>query len=300
VRWDEGGPDPLDGLAFFPLDDPVPHWHAVGYGLSREHGHELSTRVARDPGELEPPGWVFSWLQNLARYVADTGNALRPGDQMPANGPIREDHDTTLTAMLFRRDPVLDPLVEPDVVQVVGVTDDELRAKRAWQFEAMMALLERELGPELVVDLDRPSVLAQPEVAAEAREGARRDGSSTTRIACERVEVRLDPPSLAVDALVAQDLGLLLAARLAHGRRLDLSDDDGNIVHLFPGDEVALEEADAGHVRIDLPPAALRWLDGELEPRAGTYAPPELAPLTLEVRAIDITDRDGAVTARLG
>jgi hypothetical protein len=303
VEWADGGPDPLDGLAFFPVETPVPHWHAVGYGLSapgerRAHDFELSVRVARDADEDEPPGWVFSWLQNQAEYVVTSGRPLRPGDQMDANSPIRDGSDTELTAMLYRADPVFDPCVEADVVQVVAITRDELRAKRAWQSEALLELLERSLGPELIVDLSRASVLADPAVARAAEEGARRDGSSTASIAVERLAVR--PPRVAIDALTAEDLGLMVAARLGHGRDLELRDAADRVVHLVAGDEVLLEETGGGHWKLTLPPAAVGWLDASLPARAGVYAPPELAPVELEVEAIDVTDRSGAVVERLG
>lgn len=313
--WAQDGPDPLDVVAFFPVERPTPHWHAAGYGLSadgtgddpgRGWDFELSARVARAPDEELPPDWIFSWLQNLAAYVAETGRALAPGDQMQANGPLREDSPTELQAMLFRRDAALDPLVDPAVVQVLGVTMDELAAKRCWRAEPMIALLERRLGAELVVDLDRSSVLADPAVAREAAEGALRDGSSTTTLAVEHVALeggrRLPRrgPSVTIDALVAEDFGLLVAARLDHGQQLDVEASDGTVLHIRPGGRVSLAQVQGAHWKLELPPAATRWLREELGPRAGTYRPPPLSPLTLEVRAIDVTDRDGAVLHTVG
>ncbi len=301
VAWDEGGPDPLDVIGYVQLDEPFPHFHAVGYGLSRAgHGFELSTRVRRERAEEQLPNWVFGWLQNQARYVMESGQALRPGDQKPANGPIRRGADTALTAMLYRVDPVLDPLAEPEIVQVVAVTDGELRAKRTWQFEAIVDPLERHLGPELIADLDRPSLLDDPAVAAEVAEGARRDGSSTGRIMAWGVEVDPDRPRVTVDAVVAQDLGLMVAARLGHGRELDIHDADGAVLHLVPADRVALEPSGEGHWGVELTPDAVRWLDAHLVPRAGVYTSAALAPLEIEVRAVDITDRDGNVVGRRG
>ena len=313
--WAQDGPDPLDVVAFFPVEEPTPHWHAAGYGLSADGAEddpgrgwdfELSARVARAPDEELPPDWIFGWLQNLAAYVAETGRALSPGDQMPANGPIRKDSPTELQAMLFRLDAALDPLVEPTVVQVIGVTMDELAAKRCWQAAPMIELLERELGAELVIDLDRSSVLADPAVAREAAEGALRDGSSTSTLAIERVGLdrgrRLPRrgPSVSIDALVAEDFGLMVAARLDHGEQLDLEAEDGTVLHVKPGDRVSLAPVEGTHWKLELPPAATRWLREELGPRAGRYRPAPLWPLTLEVRQIDVTDRDGAVLYTVG
>ena len=291
VAWADGGPDPLDLIGYAILDAPSPHWHAVGYGLSPAgHGFELSVRVRRAGDEDELPAWVFNWLQNQARYVMESGNALRPGDQMPANGPIRADADTALTAMLYRRDPVLGPLANRalgiDVVQVVAVTDDELRAKRAWQFEAVVDLLERHLGPDLVVDLDRPSVTGDPAVAEEVAAGARRDGSSTTRIIAERVDVDPKRNRLTVDDVVARDLGLMVAARLGHGRQLAVHDGEGRVVHLVSADANGMARSSTGHWVFELSPDAVRWLDAALEPLPGVYTSPALQPLEIAVRAV--------------
>ena len=313
--WEQDGPDPLDVIAFFPVEEPTPHWHAAGYGLSAEGAEddpgrgwdfELSARVARAPDEELPPDWIFSWLQNLAAYVAETGRPLSPGDQMQANGPLREDSPTELQAMLFREDPALDPLVEPTVVQVIGVTMDELAAKRCWRAAPMLELLEGRLGAELIVDLERPSVLGDPAVAREAADGALRDGSSTTTLAIERLELdrgRRIPrrgPSVSIDAIVAEDLGLMVAARLDHGEQLDLEAKDGTVLHVKPGEQVSLAQVEGSHWRLELPPTATQWLREELGPRAGTYRPASLWPLALEVRPIDVTDRDGEVLYTVG
>ena len=297
VAWADGGPDPLDLVGYAFLDDPVPHWHVVGYGLSapdpgddpgRGWSFELSTRVRRDPDEDQLLPWVFNWLQNQARYVAESGNTLAPGDQMPANEPIREDSGSDLVAMLYRVDPVLDPLVDPQIVQVIGVTEDELRAKRTWQFQPLIALLERELGAELIVDLERRSVLADPSVAAEVAEGARRDGSSTASLLVERLEVRTDPPTLGIDTHLARDLGLLVASRLGHGRDLTVTGSSGTVMHIAPADRVGLVATGGGHWRLDLTPAAASWLDSRLSASPGVWSPPELAPLVVDVAPVDV------------
>ena len=92
ISYRLGGPDPLDGLSAWKRLEPVPHWHIVTYGFSElyekengdpetsGYGFELTFRLTCDPAEEEPPSWALNFLQNLARYVFETGNVFRDGD----------------------------------------------------------------------------------------------------------------------------------------------------------------------------------------------------------------------------
>jgi suppressor of fused-like protein len=61
-RFSLGGPDPLDGISFYPRDEPVPHWHVVSYGMS-----ELYARDESDTAETEESGWGFEFSFRIAR-----------------------------------------------------------------------------------------------------------------------------------------------------------------------------------------------------------------------------------------
>lgn len=55
------------------------------------YGFELTFRLAIAPdtaADAEPPRWAMNFLQNLARYVFQSGNVFKDGDWMTANGPI--------------------------------------------------------------------------------------------------------------------------------------------------------------------------------------------------------------------
>ena len=34
IKYELGGPDPLDGISAYRVEQPSPHWHFVTYGLS--------------------------------------------------------------------------------------------------------------------------------------------------------------------------------------------------------------------------------------------------------------------------
>src|SRR5437868_6371298 len=92
-----GGKDPLQGISIYDHPLPVPHWHFVTYGFSELYekesddpevsgfGFELTFRLARQ--EETPPGWVLNFLQNLGRYVFQTGNAFDIGHYLDCQGP---------------------------------------------------------------------------------------------------------------------------------------------------------------------------------------------------------------------
>jgi hypothetical protein len=86
-----GGRDPIDGISVYETGSPD-HWHYVTLGFSElyeketdepstsGYGFELTLRMVKR--EREPPVFAMNFLQNLARYVFDTGRTFRRGDHM--------------------------------------------------------------------------------------------------------------------------------------------------------------------------------------------------------------------------
>jgi hypothetical protein len=144
MRWSLGGDDPLDGLSAYKITDEGPaHWHVVSYGMTELYdkesddpdesgwGFEFTMRVACDPEDDEPPAWALNFLQNIGRYVFNTGNVFAAGHHMNINGPIALDHDTKIRAIAFSDPPKLPVEVESPhgtfgFLHVVGITLDEL------------------------------------------------------------------------------------------------------------------------------------------------------------------------------
>ena len=123
--------------------------------------------------------WPISLMQNLARYIFESGNVLLPNHHMDAQGPIAADSTTQLVAILCARDPELGEISTPNggvtFVQLVGITADELAAIKAWSSEAYLALW-RETNPLLVTDVDRTSLLG-PAFAAKVERHTASEGS---------------------------------------------------------------------------------------------------------------------------
>ncbi|MFV2172584.1 suppressor of fused domain protein [Actinomadura sp. LOL_016] len=80
-------------------------------------------------------------LQNLARYVFNSGNWFEPGHHMNVNGPIATDRDDSdIRAIAVLLDPELGEIGTPhgslQFLQVVGLASAEYEAVRQWNSDA--------------------------------------------------------------------------------------------------------------------------------------------------------------------
>ena len=243
LPWTLGGKDPLDGVSVYWSEQGRAHWHYVSYGLSElfdkesddtevsGFGFELTFRLAAAAGSTEadsPPTWPMSLLQNLARYVFQTGNVLEAGHHLDANGPIAADHVTALRHLAFVDDPQLPARHTPNgrlqFLQAVGLTDDELGAILAWSTEGVLNALEPGM-PLWITDLARTSMLADADVAARITAGTHAEGASTGLLLVETLEWVVgdaDSTTLVLGAGQVERLRDLLDVRLAAGLSLEI------------------------------------------------------------------------------
>jgi hypothetical protein len=266
----------------------VPHWHIIGYGMSELYaketdnpdesgwGFEFTFRPARDVHDTEPPMWAASLLQNLARYVVSTGNWFEPGHHMNANGPIRQDDPTTMTALAFIEDPELGSIVTPHgrlrFLQVVGLTGEEYAAARQRDTIGVLELLiERQ--PLLITDLGRPPMTDDAAVRAAIDAGRGRDGSSTGSLLIAGFEwaVEQDTVRMRFKQITAASAAQAVRDRLHHGRDLHLVGDNTTLL-LRPAEAYAVSRADNGTLEVDLPPEAVTVLPDILSHHPGPVA----------------------------
>lgn len=257
-----GGNDPLDGISVYRSTlGGQEHWHFISYGFSElfakesddpensGFGFEMTMRVVDPEHTDEPPAWPISLLQNLARYVFHTGNAFAVGHHSTLNGPIALGRTTALVAAAFAADPALPAIDTPHgrvaFVQLVGLTQDEYDAMRAWDTERMLALFA-EQDPALLTDLARASRLEDDALKTRAEEGIARDGSSTAALFSAKGELARDGERtvIGVAANTLPDLQRAMRTRLAHGRDLTLVWPDGAL-NLRPGDATFAEDDDS-------------------------------------------------------
>ncbi|MEE6261323.1 suppressor of fused domain protein [Plantactinospora sonchi] len=320
-KWMLGGPDPLDGISFYPRPD---HWHLVSYGMSELYsketdnpeesgwGFEFTFRIARTADENEPPLWAANFLQNLGRYVFNSGNPFGPGHHLNLNGPISTERlDTLIRAAAFDTDPELGVIDTPHgqlrFLQVVGLTLDEYAAIERWDAQKLLAAMTPDL-PLLVTDLARGDLTDRPGVAAAIAEGVRRDGSSTGSLFVEEAGWRTEPgdrpgepatTTVKVGANAADRISRVLAARLPFDRGVILQSRD-SAVSFRPGDRFAVTDTGDGLVALDVPPAVLAELTDVLRPVAGTYRLASAPELVVEIVMSRIRDQEGNVVAEIG
>jgi suppressor of fused len=304
-----GGGDPIHGISAYKNTEPVPHWHFVTYGLSElwakestdldvsGYGFELTFRPTCKAKDKKPPNWSLNFLQNLSRYVFETGNAFGVGHTLPLNGPIEQDSSTLIHAVSFCHDPQLPPIMTPngsvEFLQIVGLTLDELEAISSWDAEAFLELRGRD-DAYLLTDLARESWLADPKFAAKVNRRSKKDGSSCGWMSLVlECDTKSRPVCVRVQTIAAVGLKQRLLSRLPYGRTFTLNGKDATVV-FKPGTQSRMKLVEDA-VTITLREDHLVDLANSLQPHVGVYPVPGLKNVVLEVVRTEIKDEDGKV-----
>ncbi|KOS59803.1 suppressor of fused domain protein [Lysinibacillus agricola] len=316
-----GGEDPLQGISAYKSESPVPHWHFVTYGFSELYekesedadysgfGFELTFRLARNEDEEEPPAWALNLLQNMGRYVFNSGNVFKSGDYLDANGPICLDADTLLTALAFTLDPELPAIDTPngqlEFIQMVGITGDELEAMQIWN---TLGVLNAgvEFIPSYVTDLSRTSLLQIPSIAEAVERGMEEEGSNTgylfvDQLAWEQGKKGWFSKHLDKVMLGAKQAGIidkLLRGRILKGKSLILVGREIRVV-FEPGEksEYSVEEQD---VTITLNEKALIELSQSLKPQESEFELASIPGLSFQIVKTYLKDQEGNVVETIG
>lgn len=319
VRYWMGGPDPLDGVSAYRRDDPVPHWHFISYGMSELYqketdnpdvsgwGFEFTFRLAREADETQAPIWAVSFLQNLARYVYETGNVFEAGHHMNLNGPISlANPETLIRAVAFAHDPELPEIQTPNgrmhFLQIVGLTLDELDALVGWNTRSFLDVAAESL-PLLVTDLERASVLSVPGIAAKVADGTQAEGSSTTGFFVDVISWRPLPDQSGFEITIGANgllrWGALFLSRLNHGRPMMVWGREQSLA--FEPGETPRTEADENAVLVmTLTPELVADFKSRLKPERGRYEFSAGSRIVFNVVPSEIKDRDGNVVEVIG
>lgn len=313
LPWGLGGNDPLQGVSAYRNDSQTPHLHYVTYGMSELYekesddpetsgfGFEFTFRLKGDFNEI--PIWVVNFLNNLARYVYETGNVFGVGHTTPLNSPIHVGSDTKIRAVTFIQDPQLEPIDTPngyvEFLQIVGLTDDELVAIEAWNSERFCQLMAKD-NPWLITDLDRSSFLEDPAFAEQVRECTLSEGSSTPAMYTPylRYVDSGTETKIVLGAIMATGLSNHLLGRIPFDRDLTVYSDEFSI-QFAPADEFSVNQF-GDEVTLNLPKSKAHAFAAMLVPVAGTYSSEEFPNLTLVIEPTEIKDRDGNVTDVIG
>ncbi|KUF35786.1 MULTISPECIES: suppressor of fused domain protein [Lysinibacillus] len=321
IPYSLGGQDPLDGISAYKSETPIPHWHFVTYGFSElyekefdnqeysGYGFELTFRLVRNENEEEPPAWALNLLQNMGRYVFNSGNVFRAGDYLDANGPICLDADTQLTALAFTYDPQLAEINTPngkmEFIQMVGISEDELEAMQTWN---TLGVLEAgiEQIPSYITDLTRNSLLQNQEVVAAVEHGMEEDGSNTGFLFVDQLAWEIGKKGwfnkqsnvIQLGAKQAEVISKLLRGRILKDKNLSLVGQQ--ITIQFKADSQVGYREDGQEITISLNRAAVEELSQKLVPQESQFTVSSLAGVSFQILKTHIKNQEGAVVKTIG
>jgi suppressor of fused len=311
-----GGKDPLTGLSAYRdvNDDHV--WHFVTYGFSELYqkesedpelsgfGFEMTFRLVTDDVDMDAT-WVFNFLQNLARYVFETGRVFGEGHTISLNGPIQVESSTKIEAITFILDPQLGRIDTPngsvEFLQIFGLTEDELQAIQYWNSQSFVDLVS-ERNPMLATDLQRDSLLDDEKFAATVANRTAEEGASSgefiTDLFSFKVSMLTRTCTLKLGALVVDDLTRRLCGRIPFGRDFLLAGEQAAVV--FVASQSSSWSIEEDTLKLELTTATAHALRALLLPQAGSYKIPGLEKFVIEVERTEITDNEGRITKVIG
>jgi suppressor of fused len=273
--------------------DAPPHWHFVSDGIRETYEHpdegaELSFRVPRDPAEDDaPPAWASGFFSTVANHFLSSSASFEPGHHLEIRGSV-----DGLPYALGALDPELDPgddAAGPRVVQLVGITEDDLDAVMSWTAEGFTALLSAR-DPMLLTELNRPSLRDDPARREAIRRGIEADGCSMDSIYTACVEwqrdLEADGLTLLLDEAALPHLRRLLRGRIRHGRDFFVaSHEDASKHAVFAPSEASRWSMHEGAPRIELTLELAEEMAGSLNDTDESFTWAGLPGFTLAVAA---------------
>lgn len=177
IKYRLGGPDPIDGTNIYDVEKQTFHRHLTTFGMSELHynekaaggdfskwGFEFTFRLKTENKEDGDPQWIISLLNNLARYVFESGRWFDVGHHASAGGSMSpEGEETNIYGFIFVLDPELEKINTPHgevkFLQMVGITEMELariQSSEDKDKETLLIIEEmKKVNPLLITDLYR-------------------------------------------------------------------------------------------------------------------------------------------------
>lgn len=316
-----GGNDPLDGISVYIAEEPIEHWHFVTYGFSElyekesnnldysGYGFELTFRLIKSKDEQEPPSWALNLLQNLARYVFNSGNIFKDGDYLDVNGPIYSHSNTKLTALAFIEDIELACIDTPNgkvsFIQIVGITADELEAMQIWNTLGVLNVCSSYM-PHYITNLSRQSFLNETKVVDAVEKGSGMEGSNTGILFNEQVTwtsmkkglFKTKPAVITFGAKQARTIGKIIQGRAIKRKSLELIGNEKRVVFSF-GKQPAVIEKD-NSIEVILDEITVNELTQQLQPVQKQFSVDSLNNVVFKIIKTEIKDQNGNVVETIG
>jgi len=181
TAYELDSPNPLPAICVWEATAPA-QWHYVTYGLSElfeksspradisGFGFELTLRLARAPGEEQPPSWPLRLLQGIGQYVMTGHGELDTGHIVDLGAPLLP--GSALQGVVCVPDPQLGKVdtVHGSVLflLLVGMCADEVTAMDGWDLGRKVGLVG-ELAPAGITEPGRGSWRVDPRRSATFR-----------------------------------------------------------------------------------------------------------------------------------
>ncbi len=315
IPYSLGGNDPLHGIsAYKAVVDGQHHWHLVSFGLTelwakesdnKEYsgwGFELTMRLSCSPTDEAPPFWILNFLQNIARYVCQSGRTFSVGDHMNCNGPIALECPTKIRAFCCVEDTDFpNPIQTPNgifrFVQIYGITLAELDEIVAWNTDRVAQHL-RSKDRHLVTVLSRDDFYGDANLKAAILSDSSTEPSSTALLYVSPLSLSTSGlikkrTRITVGAMTIPSIIRLTKKRLGFAKDLRLISNDWQIL-LTSGQPSNDEKTPA----VQLSKEEQQALIDNLKQKAGVY--PLSSRLEIEVVQSQIKDSDGKVVSTIG
>lgn len=315
IPYSLGGNDPLHGISAYKANiDGQCHWHLVSFGLTElwakesedkecsGWGFELTMRLSCSPSDESPPLWILNFLQNIARYVCQSGRTFSVGDHMNCNGPIALECPTKIRAFCCVEDPDFPHEVQTPngafrFVQLYGITLPELDEIVAWNTGRVAGYL-RSKDRHHVTMLERDDFYGDAALQASIQTNSSHEPSSTAALYVSHLALsthglfkkRL---RITIGAIAVQSVIKLTKKRLGFSKDLLLTSDKSQV----------LLTAGAPDQSSDMPTVHLnreeqQMLIAKLQPKAGIY--PLSSRLEIEVLRSEVKDSTGKTVSTVG
>lgn len=315
ISYALGGNDPLHGIsAYKAVVDGQCHWHLVSFGLTElwakesdnkavsGWGFELTMRLSCSHNDETPPAWILDFLQNIARYVCQSGRTFSVGDHMNCNGPIALECPTKIRAFSCVEDadfpnPIQTPNGTFRFVQIYGITLAELDEIVAWNTDQVAKHL-RIKDRHLVTMLSRDDFYGDTNLKAAILAASSKEPSSTALLYVSPLSLSTSGlikkrTRIKVGAMTVPSIIQLTKKRLGFSKDLRLISDELEIILT---NDTASHDDKTPTVRLS--PEEQSELITKLQQKAGLY--PLSSKLEIEVVRSEIKDREGKIVSIVG
>jgi len=293
--------EPLHSIRVFSSSKQAEHWHYITLGFSDLYfagsgpgncDFELTMRVEKGK-DVTPPYWPIHRLQQLARYVVETGNTFLENEHIDFNGSILQQPGVSIEAIICVVDPELG-VIHSDcgdvkMFQLVGLTREELGSLSKWQAAPFIQLLARK-NPLMLTNLHRASILEDPEINNIVKAGIINDHSSTNAFYTDylRPARSNNGIELKLKAMNAEKILVAMEKRLPFGMQFRLYGQGDFKVDFMPANQSNVRYVEDKSLLIELSQETVREIRTTLRPMQGKYSFATLPGLNLQLVSNDI------------